>query len=148
MWRTDKINVACLLQITLGSTDVFMPKLRGLDQTGNGLDQNGNGSSSNGTGHHQAVFEVCLCPNGAFFAANIEKGCVDSARAFGSCNFTWNCCGIRSTLQSRRKQGVKKGGGRFSFLPPAQCYQMELRWRFRGATANLSQTRPIVLWWA
>ena len=88
MWRTDKINVACLLQITLGSTDVFMPKLRGLDQTGNGLDQNGNGSSSNGTGHHQAVFEVCLCPNGAFFAANIEKGCVDSARAFGSCNFT------------------------------------------------------------
>lgn len=74
--------------ITLGSTDVFMPKLRGLDQTGNGLDQNGNGSSSNGTGHHQAVFEVCLCPNGAFFAANIEKGCVDSARALGSCNFT------------------------------------------------------------
>jgi len=71
-----------------------MPKLRGLES--------GNGSSTNGS-HYPAVFEVCLCPNGAIFAANVEKGCVDSARTSGTCNFTWN---------SHHIKAIDRGGAR------------------------------------
>ena len=56
------------LQISLGSRDVFLPELKGLQ-------------SLNAT----QVNEVCLCSDGSFYAADINIGCFDSARKNGFC---------------------------------------------------------------
>ena len=56
------------LQINLGSRDVFLPELQGLQ-------------SLNAT----QVNEVCLCSDGSFYAADINIGCFDSARKNGFC---------------------------------------------------------------
>jgi len=55
-------------KINLGSRDVFLPELQGLQ-------------SLNAT----QVNEVCLCSDGSFYAADINIGCFDSARKNGFC---------------------------------------------------------------
>jgi len=55
-------------KISLGSRDVFLPELKGLQ-------------SLNAT----QVNEVCLCSDGSFYAADINIGCFDSARKNGFC---------------------------------------------------------------
>jgi hypothetical protein len=79
-------------QITLYSSNVFMPKLHGLkkmfledevNRAAAGVSQAAPVPEMNSA----TIFEVCLCTNGAMFAANIQLGCVDTARTSGICTF-------------------------------------------------------------
>ena len=70
-----KIIIYYVFQIGLGSPHVFMPKIKGLRESGMK-----NSSVS--------IFEICLCSDGSMFAADINQGCYDSARESGYCPST------------------------------------------------------------